>query len=59
MKYSKARAEVVLFDNSDVITTSPPPCDSFGSSWEIGGESGGCNSVNGTHPSCPIRNFWN
>lgn len=23
MKYTKARAEVVMFDNSDVITTSP------------------------------------
>lgn len=30
MKYEKAKAEVVLFDNSDVIVTSPGSCNGKG-----------------------------
>lgn len=43
MKYEKAKAEVVLFDNSDVITTSDgePECSG--------------NSVG--HKRCPNGNF--
>lgn len=42
MKYEKAKAEIVLFDNSDVITT-----DSCGQHSQTGSCAGGCGKNEG------------
>lgn len=53
MKYVKAEAEVVKFDNTDVIATSQDP----GS-----GSGGGCNNYNhqsgGGQKHCPRGFLW-
>lgn len=55
MKYEKASAEVVLFDNSDVITTSSQT-DAMGKdNWDQGkiDEEFGCNGTT----SHVVKNF--
>lgn len=47
MTYKKATAEVILFDNSDVIRTS---CERNG--WDKGH---GCGNTSGT---CPTKHAW-
>ena len=57
MKYEKAMAEVILFDNSDVITASAGDCDKGQSkrcNGGTGGNSGNCKGSNvRLNSACP------